>query len=83
MKMLALTTSVATLVISRLGRTRLGLLAAAGACAFLVLSFGIVAEEVMEGDTHKLDMTLLMMFRTPSNEQTCWGRLGLKRSGGT
>jgi len=73
MKMLALTTSVATLVISRLGRMRLGLLAAAGACAFLVLSFGIVAEEVMEGDTHKLDMTLLMMFRTPGNEADLLG----------
>ena len=57
MKMLTLTTSVATQVVNRLGGTRLSSLAAAGACALLVLSFGIVAEEVMEGDTHKLDMT--------------------------
>lgn len=54
-------------LVSRIGTTRLGLLAVVGLCAALILAFGMVAEEVMEGDTHKLDRTMLLAFRTPGN----------------
>ena len=59
-------TSVSTAV-SRVGATKLGLMAVAIVSAALVLAFGLIAEEVMEGDTHKLDMALLMALRVPGN----------------
>jgi undecaprenyl-diphosphatase len=43
------------------------LLAAVLVSASLILAFGFVAEEVMEGDTHKLDMAVLMALRNSDN----------------
>jgi undecaprenyl-diphosphatase len=59
--------TIATPLVSRVGSRRLGLLAVVTLCAALILAFGIVAEEVMEGDTHKLDRAVLLAFRTPGN----------------
>lgn len=50
--------------VGRIGTLRLSLLTFTMLCAGLVTVFGIVAEEVMEGDTHKFDMAVLMAFRT-------------------
>jgi len=67
MKQLAITRASVSRFITRLGADKLGLVGAAAVCAALVLAFGLLAEEVMEGDTHKLDLAILMAFRTPGN----------------
>ena len=60
-------------LVSRIGTTRLGLLAVIPMFAALILAFGSVAEEVMEGDTHKLDRAVLLTFRTPGNDADLLG----------
>lgn len=60
-------------LVSRVGAARLGLLAVASLCAALILAFGMVAEEVIEGDTHQLDRALLLALRTPGNEADLLG----------
>ncbi len=60
-------------LVTRIRTTRLGLLAIVAMCAGLILAFGAVAEEVMEGDTHKLDRAVLLTFRTPGNDADLLG----------
>ena len=67
MTLLRTAVTIATPLVSRVGSRRLGLLAVVALCAAFVLAFGMVAEEVMEGDTHKLDRAVLLAFRTPGN----------------
>jgi undecaprenyl-diphosphatase len=52
---------------AKIGGAKLGLIAVIIVSAALTLTFGFVAEEVMEGDTHKLDMAVLMAFRTAAD----------------
>ena len=51
----------------RIGRREIAPLIAAFIGATLLLAFGMLAEEVVEGDTHELDQRLLMAFRTPGD----------------
>jgi len=53
--------------VARLGKHEVGAIAAVFVAAALLLMFGSIAEEVMEGETHKLDRAVLMSFRTPGN----------------
>ena len=53
--------------LAKLGKHEVGALVALFICAGLVWAFGAIAEEVVEGDTHKLDMAVLMALRTPGN----------------
>lgn len=64
MKWLALPAALGTSIVDRFGIHRVGTVVAVLICAGLVLAFGAMAEEVMEGDTHKADMAVLMAFRT-------------------
>lgn len=50
--------------LARLGKHEVGMLVAVFICASLLWAFGAIAEEVVEGDTHKLDMAILMSLRT-------------------
>ena len=52
---------------AKLGAHEVGALVAVFLCAGLILAFGAIAEEVVEGDTHQLDMAVLMALRTPGN----------------
>lgn len=54
-------------LVARLGRQEIGVLAAFFGGALLLLLFGLLAEEVVEGDTHRLDMAVLMSFRSAGN----------------
>ena len=47
--------------------TELGWLVVPGAVSALVLAFGLLAEEVMEGDATAFDRRILMAFRTPGD----------------
>lgn len=49
------------------GAHEVGALVTVFLCASLILLFGAIAEEVTEGDTHRLDMAVLMSFRTAGN----------------
>lgn len=51
--------------IARLGAREVGPLIAVFFGAALVLGFGFLASEVVEGDTRDFDMAVLMAFRTP------------------
>ncbi len=53
--------------LARLGRKEIGALAALLVIAGLILVFGYLAEEVLEGDTSKFDTNILMAFRTSGN----------------
>ena len=61
--------SVALVVsrLAKLGADEAGALIAVFLCASLIWTFGAIAEEVVEGDTHRLDMAILMALRTPGN----------------
>lgn len=50
-----------------LGAREVGALIAVFVGAALILGFGLLASEVVEGDTKHFDMALLMAFRTPGN----------------
>jgi undecaprenyl-diphosphatase len=52
---------------ARLGAAEVGPLAGLLAAAALLLLFGYLAGEVMEGDTHGLDRALLLALRHPEN----------------
>lgn len=67
MKRLVMLTAPVVTLASRIGSTRLRLSVAVVLCAALVLAVGLLAEEVMEGDTHKVDLAILTAFRTPGN----------------
>jgi undecaprenyl-diphosphatase len=51
-------------LIKRLGRDGLGLPLALLTVAILILSFGLLAEEVVDGDLSDFDTAILMVFRT-------------------
>lgn len=51
----------------RLGRPEVWMLAALFAIAGLVLAFGHIAEELLEGDAAKFDERALLIFRNPSD----------------
>ena len=53
--------------LAKLGAHEVGALIAVFLCAGFVLAFGTIAEEVLEGETHQLDMAVLMAVRTPGN----------------
>lgn len=53
--------------LAKLGAHEVGALVTLFICAGLLLAFGTISEEVVEGDTHQLDMAVLMALRTPSN----------------
>lgn len=70
--------AVAGPIVAKVGAGRLGLIAVVIGFAALVFAFGLIAEEVMEGDTHKLDMAVLMAFREPGNRAELIGPLWLE-----
>lgn len=53
--------------VARLGAHEIGAIVAMFIGAMLILGFGMLAEEVVEGDTHRLDMAVLMALRTPGD----------------
>lgn len=53
--------------LARLGKNEAGAIAAVVVAAALLLLFGALAEEVVEGDTHRLDRAVLMAFRSSGN----------------
>ena len=53
--------------VARLGRHEVGAIVAVFVAAGLLLLFGGIAEEVVEGDTNRLDRAVLMSFRTAGN----------------
>lgn len=55
--------SVGTNIATRLGRREIGLLLALFCVAALVLGFGLLADEVMEGDTMAFDNAVAHLFR--------------------
>ena len=50
--------------LASLGAHEVGALVAIFVCAGLIWTFGAIAEEVVEGDTHRLDMAVLLALRT-------------------
>ena len=50
-------------IVARLGKREIGLLAALFCVAALILGFGLLAEEVMEGDTTAFDTRIAHFFR--------------------
>ena len=66
-KLFAVPSAVGAWTVARLGAHEVGALVAVFIGASLFLAFGAVAEEVVEGDTHRLDMAVLMAFRTPGD----------------
>jgi undecaprenyl-diphosphatase len=53
--------------LARLGTHEIGAIVAVFVAAALLLLFGSIAEEVVEGETHQLDRAVLMSFRTAAN----------------
>ena len=51
--------------VKRFGVQEVATVLAVFVSAGLILGFGAIAEEVMEGDTHRIDMAILMTVRTP------------------
>ena len=62
LKRIALQSRLATL-----GAHEVGALVAVFLSTGLILVFGAIAEEVVEGDTHHLDMAVLLAFRAPGD----------------
>ena len=55
-------------IVARFGVNEVVTFIAAIASAGLILVFGSIAEEVMEGDTHQIDMAILLAVRTPGGD---------------
>jgi undecaprenyl-diphosphatase len=53
--------------VARLGKHEIGAIAAVFVATALLLLFGAIADEVVEGDTHQLDRAVIMSFRTAGN----------------
>lgn len=53
--------------LARLGAHEIGAIVAVFIAAGLLLLFGALAEEVVEGETNRIDRAVLMAFRTPGN----------------
>lgn len=58
---------------ARLGAHEIGALIALFISAALILGFGVLAEEVVEGDTQHFDNAVLMLFRTAGDPSTLLG----------
>jgi undecaprenyl-diphosphatase len=56
-----------TSVIARFGNVEKGRLVLFAILAALLLSFGLLAREVVDGSTHAFDERVLLLFRTPGN----------------
>ncbi|WP_245465244.1 MULTISPECIES: hypothetical protein [unclassified Mesorhizobium] len=54
-------------LLTRLGGNEIWPVAAVLVAGCLVLTFGLLAEEVLEGDTSRFDMTVLMALRSGGN----------------
>jgi len=67
--------------LARLGRREIGLIAALFIVAALILGFGLLAEEVMEGDTASFDQTVILAFRTGGNPADPIGPAWLEEAG--
>lgn len=65
----------------RLGARDLGLIAGMAVCAALVAGFGMIAEEVSEGETARLDNAILMAFRVPGHPADLIGPPWLEEMG--
>lgn len=61
--------------LATLGAREVGALIAVFVGAALVLGFGFLASEVVEGDTQQLDMSVIMAFRSPGNPSDLLGPL--------
>ena len=59
--------------VAKLGAHEVGAIAALLVFVSLVWIFWAIADEVVEGDTHRLDMALLMALRTPGNPRDLLG----------
>ena len=59
--------------LAKLGAHEVGALVAVFICAGLIWVFAALAEEVVEGDTHQLDMAILMALRSPTNPRDLLG----------
>ena len=68
-------------VLARLGRDEIGLLIAVFAVASLALGFGLLAEEVMEGDTAGFDRAIIMALRSGGNPADPLGPAWLEEMG--
>ena len=53
--------------LARLGRRDFGVVGALFLVVVLVIGFGLLAEEVMEGDTARFDLAVITALRTPGN----------------
>lgn len=67
MKHLGLSKALRHSPFARMGAQEVGALIAVFVGAALMLGFGLLASEVVEGDTKHFDMSVLMAFRTPGN----------------
>jgi undecaprenyl-diphosphatase len=67
--------------LARLGRREIGLIAGLFVVAALILGFGLLAEEVVEGDTVAFDRTILLAFRTPGDTANPIGPPWLEEAG--
>lgn len=65
----------------RLGKQEIGVLAAVVLAALLLLGFGLLAEEVMEGETKSIDLAILQSFRTVGNPADLIGPAWLEEAG--
>ena len=63
-KAIALLLAVSSFAIKKIGVHETITLIVAAAGVGLILVFGLVAEEVMEGETHRIDTAILMSFRS-------------------
>ena len=66
---------------ARLGRREIGLIAGLFVVATLILGFGLLAEEVIEGDTAAFDRAILLAFRTPGDTADPIGPAWLEEAG--
>ena len=67
--------------LARLGRREIGLIAGLFVVAALILGFGLLAEEVIEGGTAAFDRTVLLAFRTPGDTADPIGPAWLEEAG--
>lgn len=68
-------------VLTRLGRDKIGLILAVFVVAALALGFGLLAEEVMEGDTSGFDRAIIMALRSGGNPADPIGPAWLEEMG--
>ncbi len=60
-------------MVARLGAHEIGALVAVFIGAALILGFGVLAAEVVEGDTQQFDEAVLMVFRTAGDKSDLVG----------